>query len=112
MYDNLPMNTCTTRNSFGKSPLINGDECDSEIRSPVAKRRPGSDRYSSSQSVLGNAMAFSDDQSSDEEDVSRDLELIKSLNDPPPCADKPRAKKARWHSFQRTRNPRRNSTLP
>ena len=113
LYDNLPINNCTTRNSFGKSSLINGDGSDTEIRSPVAKRRPGSDRYSSTQSAVGDALGESpEDQSSDEEDVSKDLELVKSLNDQAPRSNKPRAKKARWHSFQRVRNPRRDSTLP
>lgn len=111
LYDNLPLNT--TRNSLGKSPLINGDGSDTEVRSPVAKRRPGSDRYSSSHSALGDTLGSSpEDQTSDEEDVSKDLELVKSLNDQAPRTDKPRAKKARWHSFQRTRNSQRDSTLP
>ena len=114
LYDNLPINNCTTRNSLGKSSLINGEGSDGEVSSPVAKRRPGSDRYSSSHSAVGDALASSpEDQSSDEEDVSKDLELVKSLNDDQaPRSDKPRAKRARWHSFQRTRNPRRDSTLP
>ncbi|XP_028401518.1 rho GTPase-activating protein 7-like isoform X5 [Dendronephthya gigantea] len=114
LYDNLPINNCTTRNSLGKSSLINGDESDTEVGSPVAKRRPGSERYSSSHSAVGgDALGSSpEDQSSDEEDVSKDLELVKSLNDQAPRTDKPRAKKARWHSFQRTKNPRRDSALP
>ena len=100
LYDNL-------------SSLMNGGESDNDIRSPVAKRRPGSDRYSSSHSAVVDVLGSSpEDQSSDEEDVSKDLELVKSLNDQAPRTDKPRAKKARWHSFQRARNPRRDSTLP
>jgi hypothetical protein len=113
LYDNLPLNNCTTRNSLGKSSLINGDGSDADIRSPMAKRRPGSDRYSSSHSAVGDALGSSpEDQSSDEEDVSKDLELVKSLNEQAPRTEKPRVKKARWHSFQRTRNPRRDSALP
>lgn len=109
LYDNLPI-----RNSLGKSSLINGDGSDTEVGSPVAKRRPGSGQYSSSHSAVGgDALCSSpEDQSSDEEDVSKDLELVKSLNDQAPRTDKPRAKKARWHSFQRTKNPRRDSALP
>ena len=65
LYDNLPANSCTTRNSLGKSSLINGDGSDNDIRSPVAKRRPGSDRYSSSHSTVGDALGSSpEDQSS------------------------------------------------
>ncbi|XP_046852869.1 rho GTPase-activating protein 7-like isoform X2 [Xenia sp. Carnegie-2017] len=111
LYDNLsPNNQTTTRNSLGKSSLANDDVNDSEVRSPMAKRRPGnSSSQFAKEDILGSSP---DDQSSDEEDVSNDLELVKSLNEQAPRTDKPKAKKARWHSFQYSKNPRRDSTLP
>ena len=111
LYDNLPLNS--TRNSFTKPSQIIEGSSDTEVRSPVAKRRPGSDHYSSNNSAAGETLGSSpEDQSSDEEDVSRDLELVKSLNNPGPRTVKPRPKKARWHSFQKVRSVRRDSTPP
>lgn len=87
--------------------------CDTEVHSPVAKRRPGSDRYSSNNSTVGDPLESStQDHSTDEEDVTKDLELVKSLNNKTIPTGKPRVKKARWHSFQRVRDPQRDSTLP
>ena len=112
LYDNLPTLTSSSRNSFTKPSQIEEATSDNEVHSPVAKRRPGSD-YSTPQSGNGDGLGSSpEDVTSDEEDVSRDLELVKSLNDQAPPTTKPRAKKARWHSFQKVRNTVRDSTLP